>query len=43
MVAAWGAAILMLANAPSADPLGHALFDGQLYFASVEQLWGTVV
>ena len=38
MVAAWGAAILMLANAPLAD-LGHALFDGQLYFAGVEQLW----
>jgi zinc transport system permease protein len=43
MVAAWGAAILMLANAPMADQLGHALFDGQLYFAGVEQLWSAVV
>jgi zinc transport system permease protein len=38
MVAGWGAAILMLSNAPLAD-LGHALFDGQLYYASEEQLW----
>ena len=42
MVAAWSAAILILANAPLAE-LGHALFDGQLYFATVEQLWSTVV
>lgn len=41
MVAGWGAAIVILANAPLAD-LGHALFDGQLYFASAEQLWSTV-
>jgi zinc transport system permease protein len=40
MVAGWGAAILMLANAPMADQLGNALFDGQLYFAGVEHLWG---
>jgi zinc transport system permease protein len=38
MVTGWGAAILMLANAPMADQLGQALFDGQLYFAGVEQL-----
>lgn len=42
MVAGWGAAILMLANAPMADQLGNALFDGQLYFAGVEQLWSAV-
>jgi zinc transport system permease protein len=38
MVAGWGASILMLANAPLADHLGHALFDGQLYFTGVAQL-----
>jgi zinc transport system permease protein len=43
MVAGWGVAILMLANAPMADQLGNALFDGQLYFAGVEQLWSAVV
>lgn len=43
LVAAWGAAILMLANAPLADQVGNALFDGQLYFAGIEHLWGTVV
>jgi len=42
MVAGWGAAILMLANAPMADQLGSALFDGQLYFAGLEQLWSAV-
>jgi len=38
MVAAWGTSILILSNAPLAD-LGHSLFDGQLYYASVEQAW----
>jgi zinc transport system permease protein len=42
LVAGWGAAILMLANAPMADQVGNALFDGQLYFAGVEHLWSTV-
>lgn len=39
MVGAWGASILMLSNAPFADHLGHALFDGQLYFTGAEHLW----
>lgn len=39
MVAGWGASILMLANAPLADHLGHALFDGQLYFTGLVHLW----
>jgi zinc transport system permease protein len=43
LVAGWGTAILMLANAPMADQVGNALFDGQLYFAGVEHLWSTVV
>jgi zinc/manganese transport system permease protein len=32
MITGWAAAILMLANVPIAEHLGHALFDGQLYF-----------
>jgi zinc transport system permease protein len=32
----------MLANAPMADQVGNALFDGQLYFAGVEHLWSTL-
>ncbi len=39
MVGGWGASILMLANAPLADHLGHALFDGQLYFTGLSNLW----
>ncbi len=39
MVGGWGAGILMLANAPMADHVGHALFDGQLYFTGRSQLW----
>lgn len=39
MVAGWGGSILMLANAPLADHLGHALFDGQLYFTGLSNLW----
>ena len=39
MVAGWGASVLMLANAPLADHLGHALFDGQLYFTDAHNLW----
>lgn len=38
MVAGWGASILMLANAPLADHLGHALFDGQLYFTGLAHM-----
>jgi zinc/manganese transport system permease protein len=35
MISGWAAAILMLANVPIAEHLGHALFDGQLYFTGV--------
>ncbi|MBI1394397.1 MAG: ABC transporter [Betaproteobacteria bacterium] len=38
MIAGWGASILMLSNVPAADHLGHALFDGQLYFTGKEHL-----
>jgi zinc transport system permease protein len=32
MLFGWAAALLMLANVPIAEHLGHALLDGQLYF-----------
>jgi len=38
MITGWAAAILMLANVPIAEHLGHALFDGQLYFTGVAHL-----
>ena len=38
MVTGWAAAILMLANVPIAEHLGHALFDGQLYFTGATHL-----
>lgn len=38
MIAGWAAAILMLANVPIAEHLGHALFDGQLYFTGIAHL-----
>jgi len=38
MIAGWAAAILVLANVPIAEHLGHALFDGQLYFTTVTHL-----
>ena len=38
MISGWAAAILMLANVPIAEHLGHALFDGQLYFTGVTHL-----
>jgi len=43
MLAAWSAAILILTNVPLAEQLGHALFDGQLYFAGFEHLLSTVI
>lgn len=38
LLAGWSLAILIAANLPLAERLGHALFDGQLYFADVAQL-----
>lgn len=32
MILGWACAMLMLSNVPIAEHLGHALFDGQLYF-----------
>lgn len=38
MLGGWSIAVLVAANQPLAERLGHALFDGQLYFAGGEQL-----
>lgn len=38
LLAGWAATVLATANHPAAERLGHALFDGQLYFAAGEHL-----
>lgn len=38
LLAGWSLAVLLAANFPLAERLGHALFDGQLYFADASQL-----
>lgn len=38
LLASWALAVLLVANNPLAESLGHALFDGQLYFAGGQQL-----
>lgn len=43
LVGGWASAVLLAANAPMAERLGHALFDGQLYFASSQELWPVVI
>lgn len=39
MLLGWAGAILLVANWPIAEQLGHALFDGQLYFTGAGNLW----
>jgi zinc transport system permease protein len=39
LLSGWAAAVLLAANHPLAENLGHALFDGQLYFSGSGQLW----
>lgn len=39
----WGVAVLLVANLPLADRVGHALFDGQLYFTEVPHLVAAVL
>jgi zinc transport system permease protein len=39
LLAGWAVAVLLAANHPLAERLGHALFDGQLYFSGSDQLW----
>lgn len=38
LLVGWAAAVLLTSNLPMAERLGHALFDGQLYFADATQL-----
>lgn len=38
LVTGWGVSVLLVANLPLAERLGHALFDGQLYFADRDHL-----
>lgn len=38
LLGGWSVAVLVAANQPLAERLGHALFDGQLYFAGSDQL-----
>lgn len=39
LLGGWAGAILLAANHPLAERMGHALFDGQLYFSDDSQLW----
>ena len=38
LLAGWAVSVLLAANQPMAERLGHALFDGQLYFSDPQQL-----
>lgn len=38
LLTGWAASILLTSNLPMAERLGHALFDGQLYFTNGEHL-----
>jgi len=38
LLGGWAGAVLLTANHPMAERLGHALFDGQLYFSGSDQL-----
>ena len=38
LLGGWAGAVLLAANHPMAERLGHALFDGQLYFSGSDQL-----
>lgn len=38
LLGGWASAVLLAANHPLAERLGHALFDGQLYFSDAGQL-----
>lgn len=38
LLGGWAISVLLAANQPMAERLGHALFDGQLYFSDAKQL-----
>lgn len=39
LLAGWSLSVLVVSNVPVAEHLGHALFDGQLFFADASQMW----
>ena len=39
LLGGWALAVLLAANQPMAERLGHALFDGQLYFSGSDNLY----
>lgn len=43
LVGSWGVGVLLVANLPLAERLGHALFDGQLYFTERSHLVAALV
>lgn len=43
LLGGWASAVMLAANHPLAERLGHALFDGQLYFSDAGQLWLVVL
>ncbi len=43
LIAGWSLSVLLTANLPMAERLGHALFDGQLYFTDTVQLLLAVI
>jgi zinc transport system permease protein len=43
LVAGWSVSVLLVANLPLAERLGHALFDGQLYFADRDHLVAAIL
>ncbi len=43
LLAGWAVSVLLAANQPMAERLGHALFDGQLYFSDKNQMITAVV
>ena len=43
LVGGWAITVLLAANAPMAERMGHALFDGQLYFSGSQELWPVAI
>jgi zinc/manganese transport system permease protein len=43
LVLGWAVSVLLVANLPLAERLGHALFDGQLYFTDASHLAAALV
>jgi zinc/manganese transport system permease protein len=43
LLAGWSVSVLLVANLPLAERLGHALFDGQLYFVDRSHLLGALL